>query len=90
MSVLLRQPYGFESFRPLPVTLHPNGLAIFQGPNVGGQMCPHLCAAALAASSFAREHQYTIVARIDEALGHHSIIVQDFRDRASILLTCAA
>src|SRR5690242_5818559 len=43
-------------------------------------------AAALAASSFAREHQYPIVARVDEALRHHSVVVQDLRDRAEVFL----
>src|SRR3954467_10248987 len=73
--------------RPLPNALHPNGLAVLQCPNVSGQVGEDVCAAALAASSFAREHQYTIVPGIDEALGDHSIIVQDFRDLASILLS---
>ena len=47
-------------------------------------MCLDFRAAALAASSFAREHEHAIVARIDEALGHHPIVIEGLRDLGAI------
>ena len=42
------------------------------------------CAAALAASSFTRKHEYVIAACVDEVLGHHPVVIEGLRDLGAI------
>ena len=75
---LLLQPGGFEGFGTLPVALHADGLAVAERPEVGRRMGLNLCSAALAAASLAREDEHPILARVDELLGDHAVVVEGF------------
>ena len=77
MSVLVRQPHGFEGLFGALIHLELLDLSVPQGPDMGiHDGTPDLYAACLAATEIPDKHNY-LVARIEKLLRLRSNLFQD-------------